>query len=625
MFNSRAILSHLNTRMNQEHERLKQRLHDTYTAMARDITGDLWDACEDDGTGMGRQIGLAAYRASTDPSHTASLRFLHQKARYLEMPSHIQQLMQFNESKVHGEDTARVFAKAFGEGNIFDSATGSPEWREQRLAFQLHLFTSGSLTKLTGPMQEIITDYINEITASHGEISDIEDLTARFTMDMVGKTQLGFTIFPIDIQRALSPIIDAAIAKIANPKNSIETILPEQLVKGIRSAASYIYGVRSKSLDEVMEPGRQMLREVIKLNEKNILGTENWLTSVSIKKAWCRNKVETEALEIQAKQAFITKTGQSNWPDSETHKYWLDLTAKKLWPNASAKNDWFYATITSDWFKSRFNEITEKEWPAALASKSEDIVKILHSPAVLNDVALFLVVGHETSAKFFQYTLTLLADRKHAPVLETMREEILKYLAENHKTPEELTKKDIDNLPFSQAVLLESLRLFPPVPIMKAQTASDIVLGDIPECKNREEYEKAMAARDKKKDVHIRKGEFVFISPLKTHHSKAVYGETAEMFLPERFLDKNGQLARTNPNAWFPFGFGRRMCVGQQFAKQEVLFALVRFLIKFNFTVDDPLCYQVKQVFSLRPSHPVSAKVSEVDLESKSEKRLGIR
>ena len=98
---------------------LKRYLYNPDSNIARDVAGDLWDACDNDGTGVGKQVGLASYRASLDPRHVASMRFLTQKVHYLENASHIQQLMKFNEDKVRGEDTARVFARIFGEGNIF--------------------------------------------------------------------------------------------------------------------------------------------------------------------------------------------------------------------------------------------------------------------------------------------------------------------------------------------------------------------------------------------------------------------------------------------------------------------------------------------------------------------------
>lgn len=634
------------------------------------VTGDLRDACASDGTGMGQQIGLAAFRAKRDPHRIASLRFLHKTATYLSLPSHIRQLMKFNESQIYGNDTTRVFAKLFGEGNIFDVATDSSEWRELRGDFTHHLMVEHTLAELSDPMQEVQATYMDELAKANGEIKDVEDFATRFTMDMIAKTRLGFRIFPAEFQRKFSKAVSEAVVKLVNPINSIEVLVPEILVRGARTAWSYLSKSKDKSLDEIIQPAREVLSAMILINQQYILNSPNWIMDVSVRKMWCRKKAE----EYARKELKIAG-----------------------WRNEEEKKKWFYSIANTPWFK----DIAENQWPKARAAQSPDVVELLSAPAVLNDAMLFLIVGHETSAKFYQYTWTFLADPKHAHVVQKMREEVQELLTRKGTTVESLNKKDLEELTYCKAVLLEGLRMKPPLPIIKKQVNDKVLIGDLvfkyefakkseekdftpeegkiylchsvdglqyqvmtpkgefvtgvitasecervlekealqalnkkpldlkqfesslpkvrellsqkehvfPNWESREGYKKAMAMRDPRKDFYIPKGNYIFVSPLRVHYSPEIYGENAEMFFPERFIEKvdgEDQLKTPDPHAFFPFGFGRRQCAGQFFSKQEVLLALVNTLMKYDFVADHPMRYEAVPVFSLKPVNKIS-------------------
>ena len=55
-----------------------------------------------------------------------------------------------------------------------------------------------------------------------------------------------------------------------------------------------------------------------------------------------------------------------------------------------------------------------------------------------------------------------------------------------------------------------------------------------------------------------------------------------EMFKPERFLDEDGKMA-PKPNSYLPFSSGRRVCVGEAFAKSELLLSLALLCQRFSF------------------------------------------
>ena len=59
------------------------------------------------------------------------------------------------------------------------------------------------------------------------------------------------------------------------------------------------------------------------------------------------------------------------------------------------------------------------------------------------------------------------------------------------------------------------------------------------------------------------------------------YWSNADKFRPERFL-QDGKLIATKPKAYIPFGVGRRVCLGEKLAINDLFLVLVRFLQKTN-------------------------------------------
>ncbi len=179
-------------------------------------------------------------------------------------------------------------------------------------------------------------------------------------------------------------------------------------------------------------------------------------------------------------------------------------------------------------------------------TKGRDRTKIdFDSSDIINQFKEFLVVGHETTAKLLLFTLMLLSDEKHISILEKLRAEIREF---KNGDPREFAKEDFDQMTFLNAILHETLRLYPPVPIM----VNNI---DIP-CRFR--------------DIELQKGDLVFISQRQTHRYKPAWGNDAEEFNPSRFIDDNGKIKEFKDYMYFPFGFYPRRCIGQKFAMLEV-------------------------------------------------------
>ncbi len=119
---------------------------------------------------------------------------------------------------------------------------------------------------------------------------------------------------------------------------------------------------------------------------------------------------------------------------------------------------------------------------------------------------------------------------------------------------------DVGQLHYLVATIKESLRLYPPaIGIFLRQTTSDVVIGGI--------------------DVH--KGALITLSSFVTQRDPRWYPES-DRFDPERFLsDRSDEIPA---GAYFPFGAGPRVCIGQAFAMTEMALVAATMLQAGEFT-----------------------------------------
>lgn len=469
--------------------------------------------------GLGRALNEGAERAAKNPNLRDSFYLFHKRVHVLLEPSQVQQFMR-NEA-VGNEDIVKIYEEVFGRDNIFDSDVRTPAWEKHRHPLQARFLTARGLNEMTPTIHHLVSKYMDEMSSR--EIN-IQDLASCFTMDVIA-SQLGIANISHDTKRELFPIISKMIKKLINPLNSIEARLPKRLTNFAYDTWSALTGSLAQSIDEIMEPANRILRQVIQANEANILGTKNWLTTVTIKNIWCARRTTQESTAEQVRQI-------------------------------------------------------EVEYEQALQSKTQEINDILYSEEARHAIRLFLVAGHETTSKFFQFMLTLLTDEKHKTILEKLREEMKKF-------PEKLTRDDVERFTLLRAIAFETLRLFPSIPEIKAEA-----------CENM-------------KDLGIRKGDIVIVSPFQTQRSTQVYGEDAAEFRPNRFINADGSLKKPDPNIWFSFGFGSRMCVGRELVMLEIFNIMTAMLRKFDIVIDDERRYDVSHAFSLQPQAVISGRFTE--------------
>ena len=190
-------------------------------------------------------------------------------------------------------------------------------------------------------------------------------------------------------------------------------------------------------------------------------------------------------------------------------------------------------------------------------------------------MTLFLA-GHETTANALSWAMYLLARN---PAARARLEAEVDALG---RVP---SYDDLKQLPWTLAVLKETLRLYPPAYILARRSIEDVTIGR----------------------YRIKKHNIVLVNVLGIHRRPDLFPAPGE-FKPERFLgDAEKQLPRC---AYMPFGAGPRVCIGNHFALMEghVLLASLLKRLRFDLVSDAPV--DLDPLVTLRPRGGVKMRVT---------------
>lgn len=201
----------------------------------------------------------------------------------------------------------------------------------------------------------------------------------------------------------------------------------------------------------------------------------------------------------------------------------------------------------------------------------------LTSEEIRDQIVTFLFAGHETTAQALTWAFVLLGTH---PEVEGHLQEELDALGTDHR----LEASDAARLPYARAVFREALRLYPPAWFLSREAVEDTEIEGCP----------------------VPRGSLVLTSALAAHRDPNRWRHP-EQFDPARWLGEDTE--RAGSEAYLPFGYGRRNCIGSVFATVESVLVLAAVASRWRLRIVEPDRVRVRATTTLRPRRPVHATI----------------
>ncbi|KAJ8092414.1 hypothetical protein PM082_023869 [Marasmius tenuissimus] len=204
----------------------------------------------------------------------------------------------------------------------------------------------------------------------------------------------------------------------------------------------------------------------------------------------------------------------------------------------------------------------------------DHLVDITDDPVVLKDATLnIMIAGRDTTAFTLTFVMYFLATHPH--VTDRLRKEVLA-TAGTASEKRKISWEMVREMKYLRAVINETLRLYPVVPFNIRQSVKATTLP---------------SPEPGKPPIYVPAGMVISYSVLLMHRRKDLWGPDADTFDPDRFLDSRLKTYLTpRPFIFLPFNAGPRICLGQQFAYNEMSLILIRLLQHFQSFTFKPEC-----------------------------------
>lgn len=186
---------------------------------------------------------------------------------------------------------------------------------------------------------------------------------------------------------------------------------------------------------------------------------------------------------------------------------------------------------------------------------------------MVDQVAIFFLAGHETSASALSWALYLLATH---PEIQA------RVAAETSTLPDQPEFGDLAKLKFTRDVFRETLRLYPPVPMMVRQNAKDEIF----------------------RGRAVKRAAQIVLSPWHLHRHETLWAQP-DAFDPDRWSREETKACARD--AYLPFSAGPRVCTGAGFAMLEGTLLLAQLL----------------RAFDIRPHGPAPVPVAHLTVRAK--------
>jgi cytochrome P450 len=208
-----------------------------------------------------------------------------------------------------------------------------------------------------------------------------------------------------------------------------------------------------------------------------------------------------------------------------------------------------------------------------LARDEEENGAHLSDTQVRDETMTLFLAGHETTSNALTWTWHLLS--QHPDVERRLHQEIDAVLEDRPAGA-----ADAANLPYTRMVLAESMRCYPPAWGIGRRAIEDVEIGG----------------------YSIPRGTVVLVSQYLLHHDARFFPEP-ERFDPDRWLPERQQ---ARPKfAYFPFGGGNRVCIGESFAWMEGILVLATLARRWRLERLQTSPVPMKALITLRPARPI--------------------
>ncbi|KAF7307557.1 PAH-inducible cytochrome P450 monooxygenase [Mycena indigotica] len=196
--------------------------------------------------------------------------------------------------------------------------------------------------------------------------------------------------------------------------------------------------------------------------------------------------------------------------------------------------------------------------------------KSISSEELAEQLRVILLGGQDTSAVELSWMLYELA--KDPELQDALRAEILEARAASD-TP------DYDAMPLLNALMKETLRLYPAGPYLERAASDDLIIPLAEEL--------TLTDGERVKQLNVAKGQYIIIAVAAYNRLQSIWGPDADVFRPSRWLEGNGNPSKgqaIGPYAsLFTFSGGFRPCIGWRYSVLEMQILLCEFLANFKF------------------------------------------
>jgi len=315
--------------------------------------------------------------------------------------------------------------------------------------------------------------------------------------------------------------------------------------------------------DEVRDIDKEMMRLTLQIVGKTLFSAN----------------VEDDADEIGA--ALTTMIGMFNYlllPFSELLEK-LPIPQVKRFNHAKETLDSIIYGIIDERRKS--GEDKSDLLSMLLEAQDEESGGKMSDEQVRDECLTIFLAGHETTANALTWTFYLLSQN---PEKEAKLHEELRQVFQNKRFP---TIEDLPNLKYTESVLAESMRLFPPAWALGRLAIEEHEFGG----------------------YKIPTGSLVISSPFITHRDKRFWTDT-ETFLPERWETQSVKEAEKK-YVYIPFSSGIRGCIGEGFAWTEGILLIATLARKWKLKLLPEQKIGLNPLMTLRPKFGMKMRIGK--------------